>query len=52
MTVQMPISARACVLVFAAFCLAQAATAQTRSGGSECQGRAATVQADEPPAWA
>jgi sigma-E factor negative regulatory protein RseB len=32
MTVQMPISARAFVLVFAAFCLAQIATAQTRSG--------------------
>ena len=49
MTVQMPISARACVLVFAAFCLAQAATAQTRSGAANAKS-AATAQTDEPPA--
>ena len=46
----MPISARACVLVFAAFCLAQAATAQTRSGAANAKGAAATAQTDEPPA--
>jgi sigma-E factor negative regulatory protein RseB len=50
MTVQMPISARACVLVFAAFCLAQAATAQTRSGAANAKGATAPVQTDEPPA--
>lgn len=49
MTVQMPISARACVLVFAAFCLAQVATAQTRSGSTNAKS-AATAQTDEPPA--
>ncbi|MEZ2299044.1 MULTISPECIES: MucB/RseB C-terminal domain-containing protein [unclassified Variovorax] len=50
MTVQMPISARACVLVFAAFCLAQAATAQTRSGAANAKSATATAQTDEPPA--
>lgn len=49
MTVQMPISARACALVFAAFCLAQVATAQTRSGAANAKS-AATAQTDEPPA--
>jgi sigma-E factor negative regulatory protein RseB len=50
MTVQMPISARACVLVFAALCLAQASTAQTRSGAVNAKTPAATSQTDEPPA--
>jgi len=49
MTVSMPFSARAFVLVFAAFCLAQAATAQTRSGAANAKS-AATAQTDEPPA--
>jgi sigma-E factor negative regulatory protein RseB len=49
MTVPMPISARAFVLVFAAFCLAQTATAQTRSGAANMKS-AATAQTDEPPA--
>ncbi|MFM9921754.1 MucB/RseB C-terminal domain-containing protein [Variovorax sp. H27-G14] len=50
MTVQMPISARACVLVFAAFCLAHAATAQTRGGAATAKSAAAPAQTDEPPA--
>ncbi|MDH6169720.1 sigma-E factor negative regulatory protein RseB [Variovorax boronicumulans] len=49
MTVQMPISARAFVLVFAAFCFAQVATAQNRSGPATAKG-AAAAQTDEPPA--
>ncbi|CAA2102969.1 MucB/RseB C-terminal domain-containing protein [Variovorax paradoxus] len=50
MTVKMPISARACVLVFAAFCLAQAAIAQNRTGATNAKSAAATAQTDEPPA--
>ena len=49
MTVQMPISARAFVLVFAAFCFVQVATAQNRSGPATAKG-AASAQTDEPPA--
>lgn len=49
MTVQMPISARAFVLVFAAFCFMQVATAQNRSGPATVKG-AASAQTDEPPA--
>jgi sigma-E factor negative regulatory protein RseB len=50
MTVQMPISARACVLVFAAFCLAQVSIAQPRSGAAVNSKSAAAAQTDEPPA--
>ena len=49
MTVQMPISARAFVLVFAAFCFAQIATAQTRSGPAAGAKNAAAAPAGEPP---
>lgn len=49
MTVQMPISARAFVLVFAAFCFVQVATAQNRSGPANTRS-AASAQTDEPPA--
>ena len=49
MTVQMPISARAFVLVFAAFCSVQVACAQNRSGPANTRS-AASAQTDEPPA--
>jgi len=48
MTAQMPISARAFVLVLAAFCVAQMAAAQTRSGQASTKS-AAAAQAGEPP---
>jgi sigma-E factor negative regulatory protein RseB len=50
MTVPMPLSARAFALVFAAFCLAHVAAAQTRSGTTEAKGTAATQAGDAPPA--
>ncbi len=46
----MPLSARAFALVFAAFCLAHVAAAQTRSGTTEAKGTAATQAGDAPPA--
>ncbi|MBT2333758.1 MucB/RseB C-terminal domain-containing protein [Variovorax paradoxus] len=49
MTVQMPISARAFALVFAAFCLAQIAAAQTRSGPANAKGAASAQVGDAPP---
>jgi sigma-E factor negative regulatory protein RseB len=49
MTVQMPISARAFVLVLAAFCLAQIASAQTRSSAANTRGAASAQAAGEPP---
>ncbi|TAJ64350.1 MAG: transcriptional regulator [Variovorax sp.] len=50
MTVQMPISARAFVLVLAAFCIAQIASAQTRSSAANTRGAASAQAAGEPPA--
>jgi sigma-E factor negative regulatory protein RseB len=50
MTVQMPISARAFVLVFAAFCLAQIATAQTRPGPAASTKSAAVTAVGDLPA--
>ncbi|MCT8174772.1 MucB/RseB C-terminal domain-containing protein [Variovorax sp. CY25R-8] len=49
MTVQMPISARAFVLVLAAFCLAQIASAQTRSSAANTRGAASAQVAGESP---
>jgi len=49
MTVQMPISARAFVLVLAAFCLAQIASAPTRSSAANTRGAASAQAAGEPP---
>jgi len=49
MTVQMPISARAFVLVLAAFCFVQVAAAQNRAGPANNR-NAASAQTDEPPA--
>lgn len=49
MTVQMPISARAFVLVLAAFCLAQIASAQTRSSAANTRGAASAQTAGEAP---
>ena len=49
MTVQMPISARAFALVFAAFCFAQIAAAQTRPGLANAKGTASAQAGDAPP---
>ena len=49
MIVQMPISARAFALVFAAFCLAQIAAAQTRPGLANAKGTASAQAGDAPP---
>jgi len=49
MTVQMPISARAFVLVLAAFCLAQIASAQTRSSAANTRGAASAQTTGEAP---
>ncbi|MGJ3703732.1 MULTISPECIES: MucB/RseB C-terminal domain-containing protein [Variovorax] len=50
MTVQMPISARAFALVFAAFCLVQIAAAQTRPGSANARSPASVQGGDAPPA--
>lgn len=50
MTVQMPITARALALVFAAFCLVQIAAGQTRPGSANARSPVSVQGGDAPPA--